>query len=196
MTDNRAITWEETDDPQACQTNRTVYQQHTRDPVRTPFQWDDTKHAGFSTAEKTWLPVHVNYTTLNLKNQKAADRSTFKLYQKLIELKKTDIFKYGSFRSSAVSNQIFGFVRSHQGHNNVVVFINLGGNTVVNVNSLLTTADMPSKPRGRILTAISTSRYRTNDIVTDLSRIQIDQYDAIAMVVEPRESEWWTGGVV
>lgn len=38
MTDNRAITWLQTDDPQACQTNETVFQQYTRDPVRTPFQ--------------------------------------------------------------------------------------------------------------------------------------------------------------
>lgn len=72
MTDNRAITWEETDDPQACQTNETVFQDFTRDPVRTPFQWDDTPNAGFSTAERTWLPVHANYQTRNLKAQKEA----------------------------------------------------------------------------------------------------------------------------
>lgn len=38
MTDNRDITWGETDDPAACQTNETVYQLYSRDPVRTPFQ--------------------------------------------------------------------------------------------------------------------------------------------------------------
>lgn len=38
MTDNREISWDETDDPAACQTNKTVYQLYTRDPVRTPFQ--------------------------------------------------------------------------------------------------------------------------------------------------------------
>lgn len=38
MTDNREITWKETDDPAACQTNETVYQLYSRDPVRTPFQ--------------------------------------------------------------------------------------------------------------------------------------------------------------
>lgn len=38
MTDNRDITWAETDDPAACQTNETVYQLYSRDPVRTPFQ--------------------------------------------------------------------------------------------------------------------------------------------------------------
>jgi hypothetical protein len=38
MTDNRDITWAETDDPNACQSNETVYQLYSRDPVRTPFQ--------------------------------------------------------------------------------------------------------------------------------------------------------------
>lgn len=111
MTDNRAITWEETDDPQACQTNSSVFQEHTRDPVRTPFQWDNTMHAGFSTAERTWLPVHANHLTRNLQAQKEASRSTFKLYQHLIQLRKDDIFRLGDFRSAAFGTELFGFVR-------------------------------------------------------------------------------------
>lgn len=38
MTNNNDITWEETDDRSACQTNRSVYHLYSRDPVRTPFQ--------------------------------------------------------------------------------------------------------------------------------------------------------------
>lgn len=37
MTDYRDISWEETQDPQACNTNDTYYQEVSRDPVRTPF---------------------------------------------------------------------------------------------------------------------------------------------------------------
>lgn len=111
MTDNRAITWLETDDPQACQTNETVYQDFTRDPVRTPFQWDNTQHAGFSSAETTWLPVHANFVTQNLQAQKIAVRSTFKFYQHLLKLRKTEIFQEGHFKSKAIGDEVFGYVR-------------------------------------------------------------------------------------
>jgi len=37
-----------------------------RDEVRTPMQWNQTKNAGFSSAEKTWLPVHPNYVDINV----------------------------------------------------------------------------------------------------------------------------------
>lgn len=111
MTDNRAITWEQTDDPQACQTNSSVYQEFTRDPVRTPFQWDDTKNAGFTTGDTTWLPVHSNYGTRNLKAQIEAPKSTFKLYQHLIQLRQSEIFKNGDYASVAIEQDLFGYTR-------------------------------------------------------------------------------------
>lgn len=48
MEDKLDISWEETQDPQACNGDREHYRERTRDPNRTPFQWDDTKNAGMS----------------------------------------------------------------------------------------------------------------------------------------------------
>jgi len=46
MVDLRDISWADTQDPQACNTNEEVYKELSRDPVRTPFQWDNTDFAG------------------------------------------------------------------------------------------------------------------------------------------------------
>lgn len=42
------IPWEQTVDPAACNTNETVFHTYSRDPVRTPFQWDDSVSAGMA----------------------------------------------------------------------------------------------------------------------------------------------------
>lgn len=46
---NTEISWADTTDPQACNTNDPInYWKSSRDPARTPFQWDDTSFAGIS----------------------------------------------------------------------------------------------------------------------------------------------------
>lgn len=46
MVDKRDISWEDTQDPLACNVGKDKYQNQSRDPNRTPFQWDATKNAG------------------------------------------------------------------------------------------------------------------------------------------------------
>lgn len=47
------ISWKDTVDPQACRTNENDFDRVSRDPARTPFQWDDTRNAG-----KTMAVIH------------------------------------------------------------------------------------------------------------------------------------------
>lgn len=46
MEDKLDISWKETQDPQACNAGEEHYKEHSRDPNRTPFQWDNTTNAG------------------------------------------------------------------------------------------------------------------------------------------------------
>jgi alpha-glucosidase len=95
---------------------------------RTPFQWDDTKNAGFSTADKTWLPVNPNYVDINAKKEKEAEKSHFKFYQKLMELRQHSTFQDGSIRVQALNRNVFAYTRELRDSETFVVLINLGAN--------------------------------------------------------------------
>ena len=58
-----------------------------RDEVRTPMQWDGTKNAGFSLADKTWLPVHNNYTKVNVEKESNDDSSLLNTIRILLEIR-------------------------------------------------------------------------------------------------------------
>lgn len=73
----------------------------SRDNSRTPMQWDDSKNAGFSSAEKTWLKVNPNYLELNAKQEQENPTSVLNYYKQLIALRKNSVYQevivYGQF---------------------------------------------------------------------------------------------------
>ncbi len=58
----------------------------SRDNARTPYQWDDSLNAGFSSG-KPWIKVNPNYTDVNLAKDRASENSIFAYYQKLIAMR-------------------------------------------------------------------------------------------------------------
>ena len=59
----------------------------SRDNARTPFQWDSSSNAGFTTGTP-WLNVNRNYTRINLENQKNDPDSVYQYYKRLLALRK------------------------------------------------------------------------------------------------------------
>ncbi len=60
-----------------------------RDNARTPVQWDDSPHAGFTSATP-WLPVNPNHVEINAAAQVDDPASVFNHFRALIELRHTD----------------------------------------------------------------------------------------------------------
>lgn len=71
--------------------------------ARSPFQWDNTTNAGFSTNPVTWIPVADDYYENNLELQRTQPDSHLKLFKKLIVLRQNPIFKYGSLEFNTVT---------------------------------------------------------------------------------------------
>ncbi|PFE96975.1 glucohydrolase [Bacillus thuringiensis] len=85
-----------------------------RDNARTPMQWDDQNHAGFTTSEP-WITVNPNYKEINVKQAIQDKGSIFYYYKKLIELRKNnEIVVYGSYDLILENNpSIFAYVRTY-----------------------------------------------------------------------------------
>jgi alpha-glucosidase len=95
-----------------------------RDPERTPMQWDDSPHAGFSTAAP-WLPVADDFRTENVVHQRTEPRSMLSLYRRLIELRRASpALSVGSFREIYVDDDVLVYGRD-SGAERRVVALNL-----------------------------------------------------------------------
>lgn len=72
----------------------------SRDNARTPMQWDDSEHAGFTTG-KPHLKVVGNYKWINVKQQESDDHSVLSMYRRLIRLRLhsdlKEVLIYGKF---------------------------------------------------------------------------------------------------
>lgn len=98
-----------------------------RDPQRTPMQWDDSPHAGFTAADvQPWLPVADNYPTRNVAQQEAEPTSMLNLYRALVRLRQAEpSLHVGDYAAveTAVSD-IFAYQRTAPGADPFLVLLN------------------------------------------------------------------------
>ena len=71
--------------------------QSTRENSRTPVQWSDKKHAGFSSVEP-WFPINDNYHSVNVQAQEEDPNSLLNFYRKLLRFRKErEVVLYGEY---------------------------------------------------------------------------------------------------
>ena len=87
-----------------------------RDNGRTPFQWDSTANAGFTTG-KPWLKINPNYATLNAAAQESDPNSCLNYFRKMIKLRKSDpTLVYGKYTLLDAKNpSVYAFTRELNG---------------------------------------------------------------------------------
>ncbi|TIH33327.1 glycoside hydrolase family 13 protein [Subtercola vilae] len=99
----------------------------SRDNARTPVQWNDGPQAGFTTGEP-WIGVNPNYLEVNAERDRASERSVFRFYQRLIELRHTsDLVALGTFELlEAAHPTLYAFTRT-LGDEKLLVVANVSG---------------------------------------------------------------------
>jgi oligo-1,6-glucosidase len=69
----------------------------SRDNSRTPFQWDSTANAGFTTGTP-WLKVNPNYTSVNAAAAEKDSNSTLHYFRKIVQFRKDNlVLVYGKY---------------------------------------------------------------------------------------------------
>jgi oligo-1,6-glucosidase len=98
-------------------------QKMARDHARTPFQWDDSRNAGFTTGEP-WMRVNDNYNEINVKSQIDDTSSVLNFWKQALKLRKENknIFVYGSFQLRFPEDEnLFIVVKESEGRKALVV---------------------------------------------------------------------------
>ncbi|XP_031638870.1 maltase 1-like [Contarinia nasturtii] len=185
MVDNRTISYNETLDPQACnfKPNATNWMDQSRDPQRTPFQWDGTKKfAGFmpeNATSKPWLPINQNYKELNVEIQRKIPRSTLNFYKQLIQIRKRDTFAYGSYTSQVFNENVFAYVRELDNDDTYWVLINFRNNEE---RIDLTTSSLgKNMPEEFELALVGTNSHYVEGANVNANEIVLRRYDVIIL---------------
>lgn len=87
----------------------------SRDNSRTPFHWDATVNAGFTTGEP-WIKMTENYEKINLASQLNNPRSIVNFYKKMIKIRQksrySDCLTFGRFKGLELTNdEVIGYQR-------------------------------------------------------------------------------------
>ncbi len=99
----------------------------SRDPWRTPFQWDASVNAGFTTG-RPWLPLDPNYRTHNVACLRQDQHSLLSFYHRLIELRKLHCaLTMGDAHVISATNDVLAYERSHD-EERIIIALNFGPN--------------------------------------------------------------------
>jgi len=115
----------------------------SRDPARTPMQWDSTRQAGF-TEGKPWLRIGDDFPDHNVEKQQEGPNSTLSLYKKLIRLRQNSpAFLYGAYKQLYNDQKLLVYTRELGHHDGFLI--------VLNFSNEATTFDIPSGNGGRVV---------------------------------------------
>ncbi len=117
-----AIPFEEVCDPQGL---NMPDKNLSRDPARTPMQWNGETYAGFSKT-RPWLRVARDYARVNTAVQKDDSRSMLTLYRKLITLRQSaPALSVGDYVPAFSDTQVLAYERRHNGSKAYLIVLNL-----------------------------------------------------------------------
>ncbi len=97
----------------------------SRDPARTPMQWNNKVNAGF-TEGKPWLRIHKSYTRQNVDTEKDNPHSMLALYHNLIKLRQREpALNAGNYTPVYSDSQMIAYLRESEVSDSFLILLNL-----------------------------------------------------------------------
>ncbi|HMO37805.1 MAG TPA: alpha-glucosidase [Saprospiraceae bacterium] len=104
-----------------------------RDNARTPMQWDDSPHAGFTTGQP-WLKVNPNHTEINVIKDQAAPHSIFRYYQEILQLRKAhSTLVYGDYEDLNPDSEYIYYYRRYDANGEFYIILNFSSSEIHNI---------------------------------------------------------------
>lgn len=93
-----------------------------RDNSRTPFQWDASTNAGF-TSGAPWIRINPNYTTVNVAAEEQNPNSVLNYFRKMVQLRKNNpVLVYGAYKLLVPNDpQVYAYTRTLGNHKLLVL---------------------------------------------------------------------------
>ena len=147
--------------------------EYSRDPERTPMQWDGSANAGFCAPEAIpWLPVAEDYRIYNVADEQHNPRSMLMLTHRLLELRRAlPALTLGSYQTIEQENvNCFAYLRQHDDQRYIVILNFSAHDQVVTI---------PGYSQGNIVLSTSIDR---EDFI-DLSEVSLRSNEGILINV-------------
>lgn len=97
----------------------------SRDPARTPMQWNNELHAGFSNGIP-WLRVDKGYSRTNVLSETNDPHSMLVFYRKLIQLRQSEpALMMGKYEPVYADHQALAYKRVYDGADTFLILLNL-----------------------------------------------------------------------
>jgi alpha-glucosidase len=138
--------------------------EYSRDPQRTPMQWDGSANAGFCAPKVTpWLPVADDYQIYNVADEQHVPRSMLMFTQRLLELRRAlPALALGSYQSIEQENvNCFVYLRQHHDQRYLVI---------LNFSAQDQMVTVPGHNQGNIILSTCIDREGTIDLSAVLLR--------------------------
>jgi alpha-glucosidase len=102
-----------------------------RDPARTPMQWSTAANAGFTSGEP-WLPMAVDFASMNVEVESYDPASMLSLHRELIQIRRRELsLSIGSFAAVAAPGNLLAYRRQFERAKRFLIVLNLGSDAVV-----------------------------------------------------------------